>query len=1147
MASRVYLLAALVAAAIQPGLVRADEEKTKPEAAAEKKPPVANAAIASLVEPQPDADTGLNVPDGFTVTRYADDTLAHDIFAMTIDSLGRVVVSGPGYVKILIDSDNDGIADRTIDFAEGPQTGAQGLYFYGRNLLCTGDAGLVHYKDENGDDRADGPPEVLLKIKTGGEHYAHAIRRGPDGWWYIIAGNLAEVTQGYATESTSPIKTPHGGVILRMKPDSSGAEIFADSFRNAYDFDFDAQGELFAYDSDNNPDYSLPWYMPTRLFHVVPGGEHGWISESCQRPDDLLDSAPVVAATGRASPSGVVCYRHTQFPEKFHGGLFVLDWTFGRVMFVPLAKQGAGYASQKAADFISARGQMGLAPTDVEVGIDGSLYICVGGRGTHGTVYRVKYTGGDEPAAKPALVTVAETDSSDMKLAACLEAPQPYSSWSRARWVPLAHKLGSQAFLSVALDEQQSASARIRAIEILTDQFDGLPGTAAEILALVKSPEIRARATWSLGIRPPQGLSPAVLVQYLSDGDPLVRRRALEATARLPVDASVLVPALARCTNDDDRLVRLATARLMPRLKPAQFKELADAARKLSWKAALTTTLGYIWRRSDESKQNYNPYAIDIGRRILEGKHPLELKLEAARLLQIAIGDLGMQERTAAVFDNYTSRDDLTPHERELDPLRITLAKTFPIGHRTVDLELSRLAAMLAPSNDELLSKVLSKLTLDSSPVDDIHYLIVAARLPATPGEAQREITARALLDIERKLAVSQLYKDSDWNDRIGELYAELVVRDPELPGRIVADPAFGRPGHVLFMKSLDEKRLAAAIAAYTRIVKADPAYPWNNDVVFVVGFGKTPEHYELVRKQYEKFELRMAILMVLAQSPDEQDRGKFAEGLDAPPIEIATTCISALEKLKAARNEVELVALVKLLRRLGTAKNELALRERIVKLLERNTGEKFGFVFGAAGFKPQPEAIEKWTDWVTKNYPDETARQLGGGTGLANLKQRLAAIDWDSGAYERGRKLYTSRGCAQCHGAGSGLGPDLAGVISRFSRDDLFVAIALPNRDVSPRYQTTQIETKAGKVYTGVIVYESADGLLLRNGINQSYRVETRDIESRRILPTSLMPEGLLKDLADADLADLYAYLKSLAARTAQSEKADELDIGSE
>src|SRR5262249_24229778 len=99
-----------------------------------------------------DDEIGLKAPEAFQVTKFADDSLAHDIYSMTIDSLGRGVVSGPGYVKILIDSDGDGKADKAQTFADGPATGAQGLYFLGRDLLCTGDAGLIRYKDANGDD-----------------------------------------------------------------------------------------------------------------------------------------------------------------------------------------------------------------------------------------------------------------------------------------------------------------------------------------------------------------------------------------------------------------------------------------------------------------------------------------------------------------------------------------------------------------------------------------------------------------------------------------------------------------------------------------------------------------------------------------------------------------------------------------------------------------------------------------------------------------------------------------------------------------------------------------------------------------------------------------------------------------------------------
>jgi hypothetical protein len=77
----------------------------------------------------PPESPGIQVPPGFRVELYADDDLAHDIHSMTIDSTGRVVVSGPGYVRILIDSNNDGRADSFKQFADKPATGSQGCSF----------------------------------------------------------------------------------------------------------------------------------------------------------------------------------------------------------------------------------------------------------------------------------------------------------------------------------------------------------------------------------------------------------------------------------------------------------------------------------------------------------------------------------------------------------------------------------------------------------------------------------------------------------------------------------------------------------------------------------------------------------------------------------------------------------------------------------------------------------------------------------------------------------------------------------------------------------------------------------------------------------------------------------------------------------
>ena len=55
--------------------------------------------------------TGIQVPAGFQVTKFAGDDLATNIFSMALDPDGQVVVSGPGYVTTLIDQDHDGRAD----------------------------------------------------------------------------------------------------------------------------------------------------------------------------------------------------------------------------------------------------------------------------------------------------------------------------------------------------------------------------------------------------------------------------------------------------------------------------------------------------------------------------------------------------------------------------------------------------------------------------------------------------------------------------------------------------------------------------------------------------------------------------------------------------------------------------------------------------------------------------------------------------------------------------------------------------------------------------------------------------------------------------------------------------------------------------
>ncbi|MDY3551321.1 c-type cytochrome [Gemmata sp. JC717] len=347
----------------------------------------------------------LRLPPGFSAKRYADNPLAPDTYTMAIDDAGRVLIAGRGYVRALVDSDNDGVADRAVDLVGGLKDGPMGLLPEGDSLFVVADGGLKRYRGYNGTDRLQAP-ELLVALKTGGEHDAHAVRRGPDGWLYLLCGNNAGVKKGTATDARSPISEPTAGAVLRLSPDFKTVEIVADGFRNPYSFDFNLDGEPFTYDSDNERCSGLPWYEGCRFLHIVPGGNYGWrspqLSQTWRKPPHFPDVVKPVADLGRGSPTGVACYRHTQFPDKYRGGFFLADWTFGRIHFVPLAAAGSTYEG-KPEVFAEATGTSGFAPTALAVHPrTGELFVSIGGRGTRGGVYRITFDqGGTNPKPLP--------------------------------------------------------------------------------------------------------------------------------------------------------------------------------------------------------------------------------------------------------------------------------------------------------------------------------------------------------------------------------------------------------------------------------------------------------------------------------------------------------------------------------------------------------------------------------------------------------------------------------------------------------------------------------------------------------------------------------------------------------------------------
>jgi hypothetical protein len=67
--------------------------------------------------------------------------------------------------------------------------------------------------------------------------------------------------------------------------------------------------------------------------------------------------------------------------------------------------------------------------------------------------------------------------------------------------------------------------------------------------------------------------------------------------------------------------------------------------------------------------------------------------------------------------------------------------------------------------------------------------------------------------------------------------------------------------------------------------------------------------------------------------------------------------------------------------------------------------------------------------------------------------------------------------------------------------------------------------------VYHGLVVYESPESTLLQTGPDTTVRITSTDTTVMRPSSQSLMPTGLLDPLTDKQVADLYAFLKTLVS----------------
>jgi putative heme-binding domain-containing protein len=328
---------------------------------------------------------------------------------MTREPQGRLIIAPEEGKLLRVTLTGRNVAK--IERLDQPVKQCMGLLYASNSLYLDGDGpkgwGVYREKDNGGVLAA---PEMLLPLNcTVTEHGPHGLVLGPDHKLYIVCGNFTALPPGLAEDS--PLRNyaedqllppdldprgqeanlkPPGGFIVRMDLDGKNGQLWAGGLRNIYALAFNADGEMFGAENDNDEEWGLAWYRPVHLNHCVSGGDYGFREGTGKLPYYDQETLPPLRDLGLGAPSGVkFAPANARFPASYSNVCFVEDWTYGRLFAVHCLPHGATYDATVETVL---RGKP-LNLSALEFGLDGDLYFITGGRYAGSGLYSLIYEG----------------------------------------------------------------------------------------------------------------------------------------------------------------------------------------------------------------------------------------------------------------------------------------------------------------------------------------------------------------------------------------------------------------------------------------------------------------------------------------------------------------------------------------------------------------------------------------------------------------------------------------------------------------------------------------------------------------------------------------------------------------------------------
>lgn len=453
-----------------------------------------------------------------------------------------------GVVKVLHDTDGDGVYDTAISFLDGLPFPSS-VMPWRKGALIAAAPDLIYAEDIDGDGRADSRKVLFTGFKPGNQqHRFNGFAWGLDGWIYAANGDSGGTVKSFATGKELSIS----GRDFRFRPDTGEMETV--SAQTQFGRRRDDWGNWFG---NNNPTWlwhvTVPEHYLRRNPQLAVRSVLRVLANYADSTHVFPASAPLIRPNQPWSLNHVTSgcspcpNRDDLFGPEFETSVFISEPVHNVVHREVLVREGAGFSSRRAvgeerSEFLASTDNW-FRPTTLKNGPDGALYIA--------DMYRfvLEHPEWISPETQARTDLRAGTDKGRLyRVVPTDRARRP---------IPNLAAMGTDAL--VAALNSPSGWQRDTAQRLLFERGErGLTGPLVELIEVPHSPQVRLQALATLGLL--GSLRPERVAAALSDPHPAVRCEALRQSEPFAGKDDATFRGVVIAAADSDPSVRMQAA-----------------------------------------------------------------------------------------------------------------------------------------------------------------------------------------------------------------------------------------------------------------------------------------------------------------------------------------------------------------------------------------------------------------------------------------------------------------------------------------------------------------------------------------------------------------------------------------------------------